>query len=208
MVRDIKTRKKQPKTIKTMKGTVKSIDRSFRVERDIKDVSDRVLSQNATESTPAELLQLSEQKGVEFAGRKTIGAISRSPRAALSVKQKKEAAKQSIKTAKATVKEARNIAKSEIKSVKSSVKSARNTVKTATTSTKMSSSTIKGTSSATKSSLSAAKTAAKQHYTQLKRQQKPFRWLLKLPLKPLFLPLKLLWHLLLQVDGLYLLYLC
>ena len=117
MVRDIKTRKKQPKTIKTMKGTVKSIDRSFRVERDIKDVSDRVLSQNATESTPAELLQLSEQKGVEFAGRKTIGAISRSPRAALSVKQKKEAAKQSIKTAKATVKEAGNIAKSEIKSV-------------------------------------------------------------------------------------------
>ena len=58
MVRDIKTRKMQPKTIKTMKGTVKSIDRSFRVERDIKDVSDRVLSQNATESTPAELLQL------------------------------------------------------------------------------------------------------------------------------------------------------
>lgn len=161
MVRDIKTRKKQPKTIKTMKGTVKSIDRSFRVKRDIKDISDRVLSQDATESTPAELLQLSEQKGAEIAGRKTIGAISRSPRAALSVKQKKEAAKQSIKTAKATVKETRNIAKSEIKSVKSSVKAAKNTVKTATATTKMSSSTIKETSSATKSSLSAAKTAGK-----------------------------------------------
>lgn len=154
MARDIKTRKKQPKTIKTMKGTVKGVDRSFRAKRDIKDISDRVLSQDATENTPAELLQLSEQKGVEIAGRKTIGVISHSSQKALSVKQKKETAKQSIKTAKATVKETRNIAKSEIKSVKSSVKAAKNTVKTATTTTK--------TSSATKSSLAVAKTAGKE----------------------------------------------
>ena len=153
MVRDIKTRKKQPKTIKTMKGTVKSIDRSFRVKRDIKDISDRVLSQDATESTPAELLQLSEQKSVEIAGRKAIGAISRSPRTVISVKQKNDAARQNIKTAKATVKEAHNIAKSEMKSVKSAIKVAKDTVKTTTTTR---------TSSVAKSSLSVAKTAGKE----------------------------------------------
>lgn len=164
MAKDIKTRKKQPKTIKAMKGTVKNFDRSLRINRDIKDISNKVLSQDTPENTTAELLQFSESRGIEISGQKTVKTVYRSARNAVSVKQRTAAARQSIKSVKPSVKEIRATAKAEIKSVQSSVKTARNMVKTASAARKTSSSAIKGANSTARTSFTATKMVAKTTY--------------------------------------------
>lgn len=174
MAKDIKTRKKQPKTIKTMKGTVKNLDRSLRAGRDIKEISERVLSQDTPDNAPAELLQSGERWGAEFAGRKTTKTAYRSARSAVSVKQRTSAARESFQTAKATFKESRSAIRAEIKSVKTSVKTARNTIKTANSARKAGSSAAKGASTAAKGSFQAAKAVAKTTFYAAKVTAKAF----------------------------------
>lgn len=171
MAKDIKTHSVRKGTIKTLKGTVKVLDRSVRSGRDIKVVFDRTQDAQDTVSpdkAPAEIFQFAEEQGfrktAKFGG-KALSATVRSPynayRSVIKSKQAMLNAKKSIKAVKPTIKSSQATIKNSIKSIQNSAKTANNMIKTANTTVKTSASVAKGTAQAAKVSYQAAKATAK-----------------------------------------------
>lgn len=171
MAKDIKTHSIRKGTIKTLKGTVKALDRSVRAGKDIKFAFDRTQDAQdnvSPDKAPAEIFQYAEEqalrKSVKLGG-KTISATLRSPynayRSVIKSKQAMQNARESIKTAKQTIKSSQTAVKNSIHSIQNSVKTANNMVKTANTTVKSSASVAKGTAQTAKVSYQAAKATAK-----------------------------------------------
>lgn len=178
MAKDIKTHSVRKGTIKTLKGTVKVLDRSVREGKDIKYAFDRTKDAQDTVSpdkAPAEVFQYAEEqglrKGVKLGG-KAISTTVRSPynayRSVIKSKQAMINAKESIKTAKQTVKTSHTAVKNSLKSIQNSVKTANNMVKTANTTAKTTASAAKGAAQTAKVSYQAAKATAKVAYEEAK----------------------------------------
>lgn len=171
MAKDIKTHSVRKGTIKTLKGTVKALDRSVHSGKDIKIAFDRTQDAQDTASpdkAPAEIIQYAEGQGLKKAGNfagKALSVAVRSPynsyRSVIKSKQAVLNAKNSIRTIKPTVKASKSTIKNSIKSIQSSAKTANNMVKTANTTVKTSASATKGTVQTAKVSYQAAKATAK-----------------------------------------------
>lgn len=171
MAKDIKTHSVRKGTIKTLKGTVKVLDRSVREGKDIKYAFDRTKDAQDTVSpdkAPAEVFQYAEEqglrKGVKLGG-KAISTTVRSPynayRSVIKSKQAMINAKESIKAVKPTIKTSKTVIKNSLKSIQNSAKTSKNMIKTANTAVKTSASAAKGTAQAAKTSYQAAKATAK-----------------------------------------------
>lgn len=171
MAKDIKTHSVRKGTIKTLKGTVKVLDRSVREGKDIKYAFDRTKDVQDTVSpdkAPAEVFQYAEEqglrKGVKLSG-KAISTTVRSPynayRSVIKSKQAMINAKESIKAVKPTIKTSKTVIKNSLKSIQNSAKTSKNMIKTANTAVKTSASAAKGTAQAAKTSYQAAKATAK-----------------------------------------------
>lgn len=171
MAKDIKTHSVRKGTIKTLKGTVKVLDRSVREGKDIKYAFDRTKDAQDTVSpdkAPAEVFQYAEEqglrKGVKLGG-KAISTTVRSPynayRSVIKSKQAMINAKESIKAVKPTIKTSKTVIKNSLKSIQNSAKTSKNMIKTANTAVKTSASAAKGTAQAAKASYQAAKATAK-----------------------------------------------
>lgn len=171
MAKDIKTHSVRKGTIKTLKGTVKVLDRSVREGKDIKYAFDRTKDAQDTVSpdkAPAEVFQYAEEqglrKGVKLGG-KAISTTVRSPynahRSVIKSKQAMINAKESIKAVKPTIKTSKAVIKNSLKSIQNSAKTSKNMIKTANTAVKTSASAAKGTAQAAKASYQAAKATAK-----------------------------------------------
>lgn len=178
MAKDIKTHSVRKGTIKTLKGTVKVLDRSVREGKDIKYAFDRTKDAQDTVSpdkAPAEVFQYAEEqglrKGVKLGG-KAISATVRSPynayRSVIKSKQAMINAKESIKAVKPTIKTSKTVIKNSIKSIQNSAKTSKNMIKTANTTVKTSASAVKGTAQAAKTSYQAAKATAKVAFEEAK----------------------------------------
>lgn len=171
MAKDIKTHSVRKGTIKTLKGTVKVLDRSVREGKDIKYAFDRTKDAQDTVSpdkAPAEVFQYAEEQGLRKAvklGGKAISTTVRSPynayRSVIKSKQAMINAKESIKAVKPTIKTSKTVIKNSLKSIQNSAKASKNMIKTANTAVKTSASAAKGTAQAAKASYQAAKATAK-----------------------------------------------
>lgn len=171
MAKDIKTHSVRKGTIKTLKGTVKVLDRSVREGKDIKYAFDRTKDAQDTVSpdkAPAEVFQYAEEQGLRKAvklGGKAISTTVRSPynayRSVIKSKQAMINAKESIKAVKPTIKTSKTVIKNSLKSIQNSAKTSKNMIKTANTAVKTSASAAKGTAQAAKASYQAAKATAK-----------------------------------------------
>lgn len=178
MAKDIKTHSVRKGTIKTLKGTVKVLDRSVREGKDIKYAFDRTKDAQDTVSpdkAPAEVFQYAEKQGLRKTvklGGKAISATVRSPynayRSVIKSKQAMINAKESIKAVKPTIKTSKTVIKNSIKSIQNSAKTSKNMIKTANTTVKTSASAVKGTAQATKTSYQAAKATAKVAFEEAK----------------------------------------
>lgn len=171
MAKDIKTHSVRKGTIKTLKGTIKVLDRSVREGKDIKYAFDRTKDAQDTVSpdkAPAEVFQYAEEqglrKGVKLGG-KAISATVRSPynayRSVIKSKQAMIKAKESIKAVKPTIKTSKTVIKNSLKSIQNSAKTANNMIKTANTTVKSSAAAAKGTAQTARASYQAAKATAK-----------------------------------------------
>lgn len=171
MAKDIKTHSVRKGTIKTLKGTVKVLDRSVREGKDIKYAFDRTKDAQDTVSpdkAPAEVFQYAEEQGLRKEvklGGKAISTTVRSPynayRSVIKSKQAMINAKESIKAVKPTIKTSKTVIKNSLKSIQNSAKTSKNMIKTANTAVKTSASAAKGTAQAAKTSYQAAKATAK-----------------------------------------------
>lgn len=171
MAKDIKTHSVRKGTIKTLKGTVKHLDRSVREGKDIKYAFDRTKDAQDTVSpdkAPAEVFQYAEEQGLRKAVKlsgKAISTTVRSPynayRSVIKSKQAMINAKESIKAVKPTIKTSKTVIKNSLKSIQNSAKTSKNMIKTANTAVKTSASAAKGTAQAAKASYQAAKATAK-----------------------------------------------
>lgn len=171
MAKDIKTHSVRKGTIKTLKGTVKVLDRSVREGKDIKYAFDRTKDAQDTVSpdkAPADVFQYAEEQGLRKTvklGGKAISTTVRSPynayRSVIKSKQAMINAKESIKAVKPTIKTSKTVIKNSLKSIQNSAKTSKNMIKTANTAVKTSASAAKGTAQAAKASYQAAKATAK-----------------------------------------------
>ncbi len=186
---DIKTKVVKSRTVKTLKGTIKTFDRSFQSADEIKKVSLNSSENLAPDNAPADVLQ----KGGFYAAQKAAGlttktssALLRSPfrsyRAVSKSLEAKAKARESIKMAQKTIKDSKDTVKQSVKSVKSTykasrsairiehrvAKSAQDTVKAARTSAKSIKATTKTSAEAARKATQAAKVTAKATATVVK----------------------------------------
>lgn len=153
MAKDIKTHTTQ-KTVKTLKGTVKVLDRSLRAGRDVKGAI-RIASRSeeqTPENAPADLEEYSVIRNGQVAVRGGQRFVKASAHSAVRIKQRQDIARQSIKTVKPTIKAVGTTVKQGAQAFSTSVKTTKNMIKTASAGVK--------TGTATKSTVSAAKATA------------------------------------------------
>lgn len=131
---DIKTRAAPEKNIKTKKNSVKSLERTFRRGRNIKEAARAIRDavnpeEKVPDNAPAELVERTERRGVFFAGEKSYQTVKFSAREAIHVKKRLEGAKGNIKMAKQSIKTAGQSIKSGKQAVDATIRASSTTIK-------------------------------------------------------------------------------